>query len=116
MLRTQIDDYLSGIPADKRGALERLRSQIQAVASQANETINYGMPAFRLHGHYIVGFAATRRHCSFYVGRGPLEAFSTELAGLPTWKGTINFAAERPIPGALVDELVRCRLAQLHAA
>lgn len=112
MPRTRIDDYLSHLPDDKRAALERLRAQVKAVAPDATETIGYGMPAFRIGERYVVGFGATGTACSFYVGRAPLQGCASDLQGYRTWKGTINFTPDRPIPDALVEKLVRCRLAE----
>jgi uncharacterized protein YdhG (YjbR/CyaY superfamily) len=107
----RVDDYLARVSPDRRAALGRLRAQIHAVAPQATEGISYGMPAFRLGERYFLGFGATKTHCSFYVGREPLQAYAPRLATYRVWKGTINFTPDRPIPARLVAELIRCRLA-----
>ena len=112
MLRTRIDDYLAHVRDDQRAALERLRAQIEATVPDATGTISYGMPAFRLRDRYFLGFGATKRYCSFYVGRAPVQAFAGELDRYRTWKGTINFTPDHPIPEDLVEKLVRCRLAE----
>jgi len=109
-----IDDYLARIPEAQRAALERLRSRIGAAAPDATEAISYGLPAFRLDGRYFAGFGAKKRACSFYAGRVPVLAFADELAGYQSWKGTINFTADRPLPDALVDKLVECRLTEFE--
>jgi uncharacterized protein YdhG (YjbR/CyaY superfamily) len=107
-----IDEYLAGVPDDKRAALERLREQIRAAAPDATEAISYGMPAFKLDGRYFVGFSATKEHCSFYAGRAPVEALAAELTGYRLWKGTINFEPDRPLPPELVMKLVQVRVAE----
>ena len=48
-----IDDYLAGVPADNRAALERLRS-IKAIVPRAEECISYQLPAFRMDGRVLV--------------------------------------------------------------
>jgi uncharacterized protein YdhG (YjbR/CyaY superfamily) len=115
MPAASIDEYLAGLPDDKRAALERLRQEIHAAAPDAVEAISYGMPAFKLDGRYFAGFSATKRHCSFYTGRAPVDALSAELAGYRLWKGTINFPPDRPLPSALVTRLVQLRLAEFRA-
>lgn len=110
MARTQVDDYLARIPGDKRAALMRLQAQIQAAAPDAIEAIAYGLPAFRLGERYFMGFGATKRSCSFYAGRAPVQVFADQLAGYRAWKGTINFVPDRPLPAALVAALVEVRL------
>lgn len=112
MLPTRIDEYLTGVPETQRGALVRLRAQIRATAPEAVETISYGLPAFRIGERYFMGFGATKRRCSFYTGRAPLQALAPRLTSYRVWKGTINFVPDRPIPDDLVQKLVRCRLAE----
>jgi uncharacterized protein YdhG (YjbR/CyaY superfamily) len=110
-----IDEYLAAVPDDKRAALETLRQQVHVAAPEATEGISYGMPAFRLDGRYFVGFGVAKDHCSFYVGRAPLEAHALELAGYRLWKGTINFQPDHPLPEELVTKLVRVRIAEYQA-
>ena len=47
---TSVDEYLAGLPADRRAAVETLRRTIRAAAPDATETIAYSMPAFRTRG------------------------------------------------------------------
>ena len=63
-----IDEFMRGLSAEKRAAMERLRRTIQAAAPRAEECIAYGVPAFRLGGKFLVGFGAGVSHCSFYPG------------------------------------------------
>ena len=53
-----IDEYLAGVNADQRAALEKLRGTIRAVVPKAEECISYGIPAFRLNGRSLVFFGA----------------------------------------------------------
>ena len=115
MAAATIDEYLAGVPDNQRAALQRLREQIHAAAPEAVEAISYGLPAFRLGGRFFAGFGSTKDHCSFYVGKAPLEAHTDELAGYRRWKGTINFPPDRPLPPELVTKLVQFRLAEYLA-
>ena len=115
MTAQTIEEYLAGVPDDRRDALERLREQIRAAAPEATEAMSYGRPAFKLGGRYFVGFGVTRSGCSFFTGRAPLEAHAAELAGYRMWKGTINFRPDQPLPSDLVRSLVAERLAEFRA-
>ena len=107
---TTIDEYLKGLPALQRAALERLRRDIRAAVPGAEECISYQLPAFRLNG-MLVGFGASARHCAFYLMSGTIvSAFKVELAPYDTSKGTIRFSAESPLPSALVKKLVKARI------
>ena len=110
-----IDDYLSHVPADKRAALEGLRRTIRSSFPKAEETISYGIPAFRLDGRVIAWFGSAAKHCSFYPGAA-LKDFSEELRSYETSKGTIRFKPERPLAAALVRRLVKARIARNAAA
>jgi uncharacterized protein YdhG (YjbR/CyaY superfamily) len=63
-----IDEYLAGVDADHRDALQKLRETIHTVAPTAEEFISYGIPAFRLNGRSLVFFSAWANHCAFYPG------------------------------------------------
>ena len=112
MVAATVDEYLAGVPDDKRVALERLRAQIRAAAPDATESISYGLPTFKLDGHWFVAFGAAKNHCSFYAGAAPLEALAGELAGYRLRRGTINFPADRPLPAELVGRLIEVRIAE----
>ena len=108
-----IDDFLADLPADQRAALEVLRQQIHAVAPEAVEVIAYGIPGFRLHGRYFLGFGAAGKKCSFYCGTY-LRNFDVELAGYRTLKGTIHFTPQKPIPPKVLTAIVKARVADFE--
>jgi uncharacterized protein YdhG (YjbR/CyaY superfamily) len=110
-----IDEYLAGVPAEKRAELERIRAIVHDEVPDEVESINYAMPAFRLDGHYLLGFSARKSGCSFHPGRLPVEMVEGELAAYQVWKGTINYDCHRPIPEDLVRRIVRRRVAHLRS-
>jgi len=110
---TTIDEYLAGLSDDKRAALEKIRKAIRASAPDAEECMSYGIPAFRLEGRLVAGFAASARHCSYFPMSGSIvSALQEDLAGYDTSKGAIRFATDQPLPAALVRKLVKARIAE----
>ena len=108
----EVDEYLAKLPEEARTALEKLRKTIKAAAPEATETISYGMPAFKLHGS-LGGFAAFKNHCSFFpMSPAVMDAHRKELEPYDTSKGTIRFPADKPLPAALVRQLVKARMAE----
>ena len=108
-----IDEYLAGLDADSRAALQKLRRAIHATAPQAEECISYGMPAFRLNGKLIAGFQAAANHCSFHPMSGATVAtLRAELAKYDTSRGTIRFSPRSALPATLVRQLVKTRIAE----
>lgn len=109
-----VDEYLDQLPSDEvRGALARLRAIIRDEAPDAEETISYGMPAFKQMGA-VAYFAAFKHHCSFFPG-STLEEFADRLVDFKTSKGTIQFTPDRPLPEDLVRAIVRRRI-ELNSA
>jgi uncharacterized protein YdhG (YjbR/CyaY superfamily) len=109
----EVDAFLAKVPADKRAALQKLRKTIKAAAPKAVELINYGVPMFRLDGKNLVSYAAAAKHCSFYVqSPAVMRAFAAELKDYKQGKGSIQFAADKPIPATLVTKLVKARIAE----
>lgn len=108
-----IEDYLAALPAVQQTALEKLRAAIQAAAPGAEECISYGLAAFKLNGKPLVAIGATDKHCGFYLmSNSTVANHATELAKYDTSTGTIRFAADKPLPAALVKKLVKARIAE----
>jgi len=108
-----IDDYLAGVGAGQRAALEKLRKTIRAAAPKAEECISYGLAAFRLNGRPLVAFGAAANHCAFYpMNSTTVAAFQDQLKSFETSKGTIRFSPDKPLPMPLVRKLVRARTAK----
>lgn len=108
-----IDEYLAGVSAENRAALQKVRRAVHAAAPGAEERISYGIPAFRLKGKLIAGFKAAANGCSFHPMSGDTVAtLEADLAGYETSKGTIRFPARAGLPAALVRKLVKTRIAE----
>jgi len=104
-----VDAYLAKVEPDKRAALQRLRKTIHAILPRAEETISYGIPAYRQDGKVIVWFAAAARHCSFFPG-GAVQDFKSELKNYKISKGTIRFTPDQTLPATLVRRLIKGRI------
>lgn len=98
-----------------RGTLEQLRRCILAAAPHAEECISYGMPAFKVAGKTVAGFAAFKNHLSYLPHSGSvLTTIRAEaLAGLPSTKGSLHFPVDQPLPAELVTALVAIRMREL---
>jgi len=110
-----VDEYLSGLPDDVFQTLENIRQIIQFLVPDAEETISYRVPSYKYKG-MLVGFGATRNHCSFFVMSSTLlNDFQDEIKDFDTSTGTIRFTPEKPIPNDLITRIVMTRLAENEA-
>ncbi|HWB11380.1 MAG TPA: DUF1801 domain-containing protein [Pirellulales bacterium] len=114
MSQQEIDDYLDKLDEPKRGTLRALRETIRAVIPQAEEGISYGMPAFRLHGKVVAGFAAFKNHLTYVPHSGSvLGQLPKELKAYSTTKSAVHFAIDKPLPKTLVKKLIAVRLKEI---
>jgi uncharacterized protein YdhG (YjbR/CyaY superfamily) len=116
MTSVTIDDYLGALDEQKRTALQQLRQTILDIIPNAEECISYGMPAFRLEGKVIAGFAAFKNHLSYLPHSGSvIPELSDELAGYTSTAGSLHFPIDRPLPKALVRKLIATRLKDVNS-
>jgi uncharacterized protein YdhG (YjbR/CyaY superfamily) len=114
MSREQVDSYLASIEEPKRSTLEHLRRTILAIAPEAEECISYQVPAFRVGGKVIAGFAAFKNHVSYLPFSGSvLNQLHDELAGYDRTLSALHFPVDRPLPEPLVKKLIEVRLSEV---
>ncbi len=112
--KTSIDAYLGALEEPQRSALQALRRTILEIVPEAEEVISYGVPAFRVRGETVVGFAAFKHHLSYLPFSGSvLGRLVSELDGYEMTKSSLHFSVDRPLPRALVEKLIRARLAEI---
>ena len=108
-----IDQYLADLEEPKRSTLQRLRETILEVVPDAQEGISYQVPAFRIDGKVIAGFAAFKNHLSYLPHSGSVfPVLRDELASYKTSTGALQFPIDSPLPKLLVEQLIRVRIAQ----
>lgn len=106
-----IDDYIARFPPAVRRILERIRRTIRRAAPGAEERISYQMPAFRLErGGIVAWFGGFKEHVGLYPPvRDPALRRATARYAGP--KGNLRFRFDEPIPYALIERIVRSRIA-----
>lgn len=110
-----VDEYLAGAPEPQRTTLETLRRTLRSLLPAAEEGLSYGVPAFKVSGRPVAGFASFQRHCSYFPHSGSvLEALAGELEGYTWSKGALTFPVDRPLRASLVRRLVNERLKELR--
>lgn len=113
MSAREIDDYLSAVDEPNRGTLETLRRTILEIIPEAEQVISYQVPAFRVRGQTVAGFAAFKTHLSYLPFSGSvLPQLADELNGYSMTKSSLHFTPDRPLPRALVEKLIGVRLAK----
>ncbi|MCO6146792.1 iron chaperone [Flavobacterium sp. NRK1] len=104
-----IDTYIDSFPSEIQQLLQLVRITVHKAAINAEETISYGMPAFKLNGN-LVYFAAFKNHIGFYALPSGNKAFQKELSQYKTGKGSIQFPYSKPLPLDLITKIVKFRI------
>ncbi len=84
-----------------------MRLTVRKATPEAEETISYHMPTFKLKGSVLVYFAAFKRHIGFYPP--PPREFKTEVSKYEGPKGSLKFPTDEPIPYDMVTRIVLSR-------
>lgn len=113
MSKDEVDRYLAALGEPKRSTLDALRRTILDIVPEVEQCISYGVPAFRLQGKVIAGFAAFKNHLSYLPHSGSVfPELGDTILHYKTSSGALQFPVDRPLPKALVKKLIAIRKRQ----
>jgi uncharacterized protein YdhG (YjbR/CyaY superfamily) len=104
-----VSEYINAAPKEARKKLREMRACIRKAAPGSEESLKWGMPAFSV-GRILVMYAAFKDHVSFFPTPSGVKAFSKELAGFKTSKGTIQFPLAKRLPLGLIRRITAFRV------
>lgn len=100
-----IDEFIATLTGERQEIAKKIRATILKIIPNAEETISYGIPTFKLKGKNIVHFCVYKNHAGFYPGTKAIDDFKSELAIYKTSKGTVQFPLDKPIPYKLIAQI-----------
>ena len=112
--KKNIDEFIAMFSPEVQEVLQKIRATIHRVAPEAQESICYGIPTFKLNGN-LVHFAAFKEHIGFFPpvrGEARLVKAVSRYAGP---KGNPRFPLDRPIPYGLIERITKLRIKQNEA-
>jgi uncharacterized protein YdhG (YjbR/CyaY superfamily) len=104
-----VDDYIAACAPDVQPILQKIRLTIKAAAPDAEETISYQIPAFKLNG-ILVYFAAFKHHIGLYPPVRGDDDLMRDVKAYAGPKGNLQFPFEKPVPYALIGRIVKARV------
>lgn len=104
-----IDEYIKAFPEDVQRILEKIRQTIRKAAPEAEETISYQIPTFKLNGKGLIAFAGYKKHVGMYAVPADDEVLK-ELNPYKSGKASVRFPIDKPIPYDLVKKIVAFRI------
>ncbi|MDR2037786.1 MAG: DUF1801 domain-containing protein [Bacteroidales bacterium] len=104
-----VDEYIAGERLEVQEILRQIRAVIKEIVPEAEESITYGMPAYKLNKKPLVYFASFRNHIGFYATPSGHSEFSRELSRYKQGKGSVQFPLNEPVPLDLIKRMVKFR-------
>ena len=108
-ITTDVDSYIAAYPPKVQKMLKQMRAVIKKTAPQAEESISYMMPAYKLHGP-LVYFGGYEKHIGFYPTGSGIVPFEREISSYKYSKGAVQFPLEQALPMELIEKMVKFRV------
>ena len=99
-----IEEYIAQQPEDARSHLRQINDTIKSALPEAVPKISWSMPTYWKKQN-LIQFAASKKHIGLYPGPAAVEAFTDQLQGYKTSKGTIQLPYDKPLPLDLIREI-----------
>ncbi len=110
---TTIDEYIITFSQETQKALQEVRNVIKQIVPEADETISYAIPTFKVNNKVLVHFAAFTNHIGLYAMPTAHEAFKKDFAKYKTGKGSVQFPLNEPLPVELIKKVIKYRIKEI---
>jgi uncharacterized protein YdhG (YjbR/CyaY superfamily) len=104
-----VDDYIATFAPDVQAVLQKIRQTVKAAAPDAEESISYRMPAFKLNG-MLIYFAAFKKHIGLYPPVRGDDGLMQAVKPYAGPKGNLQFPFKKRIPYVLIRRIVKARV------
>jgi uncharacterized protein YdhG (YjbR/CyaY superfamily) len=107
-----VSSYIKSYPKETQKILNEMRKFISSILPDtAEETMNYGIPTFKLEGN-LVHFAGYKHHIGFYPGAAGIAHFEKDFKHYKSSKGAVQFPINEEMPWNLIKRIVEYRIQQ----
>lgn len=108
-----VEQYIRNFPKETQVLLGKVRTTVREAAPEAEESISYGMPAYKINGKPLVYFGGFKSHIGFYATPTGHSTFANELSRYKQGKGSVQFPLAKPIPFDLIRRIVTFRVKEI---
>lgn len=112
---TDVNAYISSFPAPVQELLQQVRQTIRAIMPEAEETMRYSLPTFRINNKNVIHFGAFKQHLGIYPTPSVIDELAEDLAPFVHAKGSIVFPYSQPFPFPLLKKIATHRLQQVQS-
>ncbi len=101
-----VEEYITGFPQEVQQRMMSIRSWILELVPSAEESISYGMPAYKYNKKPLIYFAGYKNHIGIYATPNTHVAFAERLKIYKQGKGSVQFPLEEALPEMLIKEMI----------
>lgn len=113
MSAEEVTAYIEALDEPKRSTLLAVRATILEIEPGFEQVIAWKTPQFKLNGKYCVGLAAFKNHLTFSPqSAAVMESHADQLKDYVASKSSFQFDVDKPLPKALLESLIKARLAE----
>ena len=105
-----VASYFAKFPETSQKRMQQIRTLLLEKAPEAQESISYGMPAYKTNGKPLIYFAAFKNHIGLYATPSGHTHFADALSRYKQGKGSVQFPNEQPLPLDLIAEIIAFRV------
>ena len=105
-----VESYFEKFPETNKKRMQQIRMKKKKKAPEAQESISYGMPAYKTNGKPLIYFAAFKNHIGLYATPSGHTHFADALSQYKQGKGSVQFPNEQPLPLDLIAEIIAFRV------
>ena len=104
----KVDEYLAEVPEERKEALAQLRQLCQDTLTGYEESMEYGMPSYKVPGSEVeVAFASQKNYISLYVLKeAVLNEFRPALEGLNLGKGCVRYTKPEKMDFEVIEQML----------
>lgn len=103
-----VDEFIASAPESAQDRLVRLRALVlDNLPAGAEESINWGMPTYRVGGKIALNFTHAKNHIGLFVGADNIAALGGKLDSFTTSKAVIHLPNDRPLPETIIKAAVK---------
>lgn len=104
----------SATDPDGATAIAEILTIAKELAPDATEGVSYGIAALIHQGKPLIGIGATAKDLTLFPFSGAIvSAVADQLSGFRMSKGAIGFTGARPVPAAVIRQVVSLRLDEI---
>lgn len=114
MSTQDVNDYLAQFSGPGLQTAQKLRADLKVLLPEGEECLSYAMPAIKISGKAIAGYAVMKNHVGYYPHSSLVLSELPELEGkYQMSKGALQIPSGQFLPFDVVEKLVRVRLQML---